>query len=339
MIFLLTPFLTALLPGLIGAAGSIFSRAQSRGDIARQNAYNSPAQQLKRLREAGLPNAAALNQQASQQSSLPQTSGEGLGRNLGSFISTQTQLQQLAILKEEARLKGADADLKEAEREYLLSHKGEDIAGTNLTNSLKTKQGIEGAELQGKHLANKILGTEAGNIKYKTGQENQRRSVEIANMLHNNRLIGEHIKGAELQNRINNVIAQYQPNMSAQQLNKLILENGLIGQGIEGKKLQNAFDRIRNIIEENTMGAVIMGRGAEAMIKSIAWERAQEEFNNYKEYQKFVDSTQEQIRRTPWESVKDPMGTLENIMSFVYTSITGTQGQGTSTGNLLNFIK
>jgi len=130
---------------LLGFGLSQLERAQSRGDIARQNAYNSPLQQIARLREAGLPNAALLNgTQAGNQSALPQTN-----KSLGNFITTQTQLKQLEILKAEIRLKNAEADESQARRDWLLSGRGEDRAGTNLTSNLRAMQGLSFAHVCG----------------------------------------------------------------------------------------------------------------------------------------------------------------------------------------------
>lgn len=110
MIILIVPWLAAAIPSLISGAGNIFgsmiSRGQSRRDVQAQNLYNNPVNQLARLREAGLPYAAFANNQAGTQSSLPTTSGEGVGEagnKLGEHINTQLQLKQLKLLDEQIK--------------------------------------------------------------------------------------------------------------------------------------------------------------------------------------------------------------------------------------------
>lgn len=99
--------LTAILPLIFGGiaggsnlSASIINREQSRGDIDRQNEYNSPINQLARLREAGFPMAAGFQGgvTAGSQSALPQTSGAAASNAIAGFISTAVQLKQLKLI-------------------------------------------------------------------------------------------------------------------------------------------------------------------------------------------------------------------------------------------------
>lgn len=122
MIILIAPAIAALLPALIATiGGSILSRGQSQGDIRRQNAYNHPVNQVRRLREAGLPFAAMGTNQTGNQSALPETNKgiQETGQAIGNFISTRLQQKQIELIDsqirktdEEAQGQGIDNQLK-----------------------------------------------------------------------------------------------------------------------------------------------------------------------------------------------------------------------------------
>lgn len=324
----------ALIPWLIGAGGALLSRTQSLGDIGRQNAYNHPLNQVRRLREAGLPMAALSGGMAGNQSALPESSKD-LPHSISQYATTQAQLKQLELIKEEIRLKRAEADKFGAERDWYLS--GGPGGSTNLVNTLRTRLGMEQAQLGGQNIQNQISQYNLNNTPYRIQLENIKSNAEISNLLKQNNLIDENITGTELDNRIKTITAAYSPQMTQQQFEKLLKENGLIQANISGKHLDNALGIIRNRIEENTESSTIMSRGAEAALKSITWERVKEEFENYKQYQKFVDLVQEELNRNPIDRLKNPTRTLRGIVAWAYTTVTGVTGQGSS--QLLNLVK
>lgn len=119
-----------LIPAAIAAAsgvGNFISGAQRRQqqqhDIAEQNKYNSPAEQLKRLREAGLPYGAFESGQAGTQSALPEANAalNNFGsESLTNFMTTHLQLKQIELLdaqikntQEEAQGKAIDNQVKQ----------------------------------------------------------------------------------------------------------------------------------------------------------------------------------------------------------------------------------
>lgn len=101
--------LAALISAGTSIGSSIFNREQSKRDIDRQNAYNSPIQQVARLKEAGLPMAALTDGHAGSQSALPQTSGQGIKDALGSFITTQLQKKQIELMEAQIRKTNEEA--------------------------------------------------------------------------------------------------------------------------------------------------------------------------------------------------------------------------------------
>lgn len=305
---------------------SQIERAQSRGDIARQNAYNSPVQQIARLREAGLPNAALLNgAQAGNQSNLPTTN-----KSLSSFISTQTQLKQLDILKAEIRLKNAEADESEARRNWLLSGRGEDRAGTNLTTNLKFGQTLLGNQNRGLELANKISDYEARNRPLKISLDNAEAAQRIQNAYQQYRLGETHITGAELDNKAKAIANKWNPKMNAAQLKNLTDTHDLniTEKGIKQLELE---------LKQATQAGNIAGTDARNVQAMLSYDVAKEYFEDYQQYHKFVEDVQKEFDKGAMGWIKDPLARMKALMSLAYTTIQGPNGQGAQ--GLLNFLK
>lgn len=319
------PLLTTLAPLAAQFAAGQIQRAQSQGDIARQNAYNSPAQQVARLREAGLPFAAYEKGQAGNQSALPETN-----KGLGSYITSQTQLKQLEILKAEIRLKNAEADESEARRSWLLSGRGEDRAGTNLTANLGFEQGMRGAQTKGAELTNKITGLDLGNRPLKIQMENTEAAQRIANAYQQFRIGEKHIEGAELENKAKAIANAWTPKMNEAQLKNLtdqhdlnITEKGL-------KKLQLELARA-------TQAGNIAGTDARNVQSMLSYDVAKEYFEDYQQYHKFVEEVQREFDKGAMGWIKDPLGRMKAIMSLAYTTISSPNGGGAQ--GLINFLK
>jgi len=329
-----------IVPVVGDIAGKMIDRAQSRKDIERQNAYNTPAAQLARLRKAGLPMGAMGGNIANTQSALPQTSGSGIaegGRGIANFITNQTQLQQLEILKEEVRLKRSERKKNEAETTYLLEGAGEDRQGTNLTRNLRTQYGIQAAQEKGAELTNKITEVTAENARTKAALENTEAIQRIGKLIQDRELTSKQIEGAGYENQIKSVIAQYQKGMSDAQLAKLLKENGLLDKSITGKGIENDIQSIRYEIEKATKEANIMKTDAEAAQAMVSYESTKEYFKNYQEYQQWVDLVQDELRKPlNQRSVK---GTLKMIQAWAYTTITGITGASPNGTSFLNFLK
>lgn len=102
-------FLTAL-PSMVQALGMGAQHFSNRNAINRQNRYNSPMEQVARMREAGLPLAALDGTaQAGNQSQAPQSPdlGEGgreLGNNIRQFVMNSQQRMQNKLMEEQIGL-------------------------------------------------------------------------------------------------------------------------------------------------------------------------------------------------------------------------------------------
>lgn len=332
MIYLLTPAMAALIPTLITAVGSIVGRRQSQGDIARQNAYNSPAQQVARLREAGLPMAAMEGGHAGTQSALPEISGDKIGGSIGSYVTTQTQLMQLKILQEELRLKGAEADKFQAETNWLLSGKGEDRAGTNLTASLGYRQQLEGAQAKGQEFAAEITRMTSENMPWRLNEENRKIHEEVNNLQSAGGLLDKHIEGVDLNNRIQAVKANYQQRMSNAEFVNLLKQNNLLDANIEGKVVENDIAKLRRAFEGATLDTRITQMTTNEWMQRLNLQEVQTRFNDYNQYQEFLRITRDNLAG---KDGYNPIKFLESVTAMAYTSVMGATGNTPQGGQIM----
>lgn len=138
--------LLGALPFVGGIASTFLQRRWALKDLERQNQYNSPAHQLALLKQAGLPAASYFAGGTSAQSESPRETPieTGVGDYFNKMAVNQFQKKQMEVMDAEAREKNANADVRVAEKDYLLGGLGGklgQIAGTPLQTKL-------GAEIQ-----------------------------------------------------------------------------------------------------------------------------------------------------------------------------------------------
>lgn len=332
MVYLIAPWLALALPGIIGAAGSIIGRAQSRGDIARQNAYNSPANQVKRLREAGLPMAALEGGQAGTQSALPETSGEKIGESIGNYMTTSTQQLQLKLLQEEIRLKSTEADKNEAERNWLLSGRGTDAAGTNLTANLQYGQRLQGAQASGAEFASEITRMTSENMPWRLNEENRKIEAEVNNLHKAGGLLEKQIEGADLHNRIQAVKANYQQRMSNAEFINLLKTNNLLDANIEGKNVENDISKLRRAFDGATLDTRITQMNTNEWMQRLHLQEVQQKFNDYNQYQEFLRLTRNNLAG---KDGYNPIKFLESVTAAAYTAVMGFTGNSPQGGQIM----
>lgn len=318
--------------------GGLADRLLSQGAINRQNKYNHPLQQVRRLREAGLPMAAMSGSNTGNQASLPESAQ--LGGKIQQGIATSQQLEQIKLIKAETRSKNAQANRDEAEANWLLRNKGETYQPTNLTDGLEFDLQMKEAQKVGQELGNKIQSVIANNQQYRTGQEN--REIELRNAktiedikstIQNRELTGAHIEGAELDNRIKKVVAEYQPKMSAAQLEKLYKENGLIGEHIKGAQLDNAIKEIDKYIKDYTKGNQIALSDMDLAMKELEWDKIGAYFQSYKQWQQFVDEAQKLFRTDA--SNFNPIELAKRLSALFYTTLSSATGASPNAGQTI----
>lgn len=107
------PFI-ALLPSIMSALGMGAQHFGSRNAINRQNRYNDPASQVKRMREAGLPMAAldGTAQAGSQSQAQPTNFQEGtnqMANEISKHALTNMQKKQMELIDAQIQATGAQA--------------------------------------------------------------------------------------------------------------------------------------------------------------------------------------------------------------------------------------
>lgn len=325
------------LPGAISAGGSflggLFNRLFSAGDIRRMNEYNSPSAQLARLRKAGLPFAAFMNNQAGQQSALPQSTDLGLnaaGGHLGGYIQRKIDLQQLEILKAETDHKRSLARVENARANVLLSGVGENVSDTYLSRGITTQQGILDAQKKGAELGNIIQGEIANSQAERVKLELDQKRTELANMLKSGNLTDLTIEGKEIENAIARVTEEYRERMTQAEFIGLLKRNKLLSEQIEGAILDNAASAMRNYVQAATQDSEINQKNLAYEMSKLEYSKVKQYFTDYNQYMEFVKDVQRQYRDPTFK------GGLRAAVSMAYTTITGLSGQ---TSSLLQFIK
>lgn len=117
MIFLVIDPITlaAIATGAASLIGGAANRGGSRRAIREQNEYNSPANQLARIKEAGLPAAAYFggSQSAGNQMNIPDTDtkiGESVKGGIDTYIQASMQKKQLELIQAQIDKTNADKD-------------------------------------------------------------------------------------------------------------------------------------------------------------------------------------------------------------------------------------
>lgn len=233
-------------------AASIAQNVVQGINTRKARLYDSPANQIKRYREAGLPMAAASNINGgggfTTQASIPDPT-PSMQSNLGASLKRQIDRKQIDLLTQTIKSAGAAADIASGEAKNKLNPVGvyeptnqgltmqQDIARQNLAN----KQ----AEIVNKYLPlEKGLGINQMQMNLsKTAQDIKNAGAQY------NILVNE---GA-----IKKVLAEFQPRMTAAELNNLVLRN-------TGLKSANDI---------TNMSAEIMRRTKEAQI-TVALNKA-----------------------------------------------------------------
>jgi len=120
----------------IPIVGGVVSNILSGINERKARLYNTPANQVKRLQEAGLPLAAGSNITAGGGVST-KVSDLGTGQavqNLGASITRQIDRKKLEIMADEARSRKYEADVAEGERNWKLDNQ------PNYLGSINTNQ-------------------------------------------------------------------------------------------------------------------------------------------------------------------------------------------------------
>ena len=265
---------------LIPIGASILREVHAGVQRRKERLYNSPAQQVKRMREAGLPTAAGSNITGGQ--TQPSIVGgndnygtSSLNDNLGKSITRQIDRKKLDIAAEELRSAKAAADLATGNAKNQLNTTGV-FEPTN--QGLTAMQGIMSQEqaLINAKTVNQWLPLEKAQAILKNTKEMAKISADTANSLtQNGILISE--------GKIKNILANYQERMSSGELTNLIRRNiGLKNSNqitaIQGEILRNTkIAQMMKIIDEATIaGQTRQARQMSLLLQGLETESAKQ---------------------------------------------------------------
>lgn len=210
------------IPIIGGIANSILSGINNR----KARLYNSPANQVARLNEAGLPLAANTHIGGGTAVTTPTTSlgTENFAGNLKSSIDTQVSRKQLQIMKDEARIKKAEADIAEGSRNNQLNPPGKFENTNQGTGAMQTIQAQEEA-IKAAQIINKWMPIEKFQNIMKQGKEIEHIAQNIKQSIAQTKNIEEQFKGILSDNKIKSIVSNYQERMSLQELINITRKN------------------------------------------------------------------------------------------------------------------
>lgn len=146
---------TSALGTILPIAGSIIREIHAGVQRRKERLYNSPAQQVKRLREAGLPTAAGSNITGGQtQAATIGSDNYGtaqLNDNLGKSITRQIDKKRINLIGEEIRSTKANADINSGAAAWL----GDQTE--NYLGSIQTNQAAQLDFIKASHEAEAII--------------------------------------------------------------------------------------------------------------------------------------------------------------------------------------
>lgn len=251
-------FIQKLSP-FVPIVGGVVSNILGGINERKARLYNSPAEQVKRLQEAGLPKAAASNIQPGGGVAVTSSMGtENFAGNLNTSITTQVQRKQLEILQQELRTKAAEADIKEGERDNYLNPTG---TYTNTNQGLGISQTLAAQANANKQqeIINKWLPIEKQTGIYK-------QTAEVAHIAQNtkNALIQEGILVQE--KALKEIMLKWEDRMSKQRFDLLVKQNTGAKNANEISSIQAEIMRMTKIAQINVAinNAQLSGNQVEA---------------------------------------------------------------------------
>lgn len=233
------PF-AAFIPAIAAAGQNIVQGINNRN--ARR--YNEPKQQVRRLREAGLPTAAGTNIQAGGGVATP-VSNFGFDQfndNIGKGTIRSIEKKKLDIAVQELAKATADANIATGQAKNQLNPSGvyePTNQGTQIQQTITAQQeAVKNAEL-----INKWLPIEKAQGVLKNDKEIAKISADTANSLAQNKILVS-------DGKIKSILAQWQGKMSQEEFTNIVRRN-------TGLKNANEISAIQGEILRNTKIAQI----------------------------------------------------------------------------------
>lgn len=290
--------------------------------------YDSPAQQIKRYTEAGLPMAAASNINGgggfTTQASIHDPSAE-IQANLGASLKRQIDRKQIDLMSEQIKSAGADAAIAVGNAKNKLNPAGV-FENTNQGITAQQEIQTQSNAIKTQQILNKYLPTEKeiGIQSSRLGMS--KTAMDIAATAQNirNAAVQEGILIHERD--IKKVLAEYQPEMSRLERINLIRRNTGISRENELKRLEIAFqyqsftDRLK-LAEMNAKNAGQMNEAA--ILENIRRTAEQPGIANYYKIRANFDKAV--LEKPNW------------MNTMIYLSLIQPQSSNFNFGNLQNF--
>jgi len=311
------PLLAAALPGIIGGAANQVMGGINQRSMLR---YNSPKQQLRRLRDAGLPYA-AYGANAGNQTAPTQSNDLGLGQtaqNIGQYSNVKKQQEEINKILEDVKREKLLNEKLGAELAWYRAGAGSDPSRTNLTSMLGLEQQIKGGMNVGQQIGNQTAWNSLQNQPLKISLDNQEQRQRISNMIQTNTLGGEQIEGVKLDNALKSIDTLTRRQLNAANLDNVLKRNGILltEQGIKQLQKNMMEDTYDNDLTASNMAAATARMGYDILGAN---------FRQSKAWQEMVAESQKLFNMN-----KGQGGTLGEAMkslgAFAYTLFGNNQG-------------
>lgn len=244
-------FLEKIAP-FVPVVGGIATNILSGINERKARLYNSPAQQVKRLNEAGLPKAASSN--ISPGGGVVATTGLGtdqFNNNLSQSIGRQVDRKKLEILQQEERIQRAKANIEEGNAKNLLNPQGVFENTNQGTGAMQTL--VQQSEaIKGAQIVNKWMPAEKFQNVMKHSKEIESISQNIKNSVQQHGILIS-------ENMIKKSLANYSDSMNMAQLENMISKT-------TGINKDNILKDIATSIEYQTLKAQVESAQNAALI-------------------------------------------------------------------------
>lgn len=164
----------SIIPGIGAVSAAKLQREWALKDLDAQNKYNSPTEQLRRLKEAGLPAAAFFSGGVSSQSDQPRSVNVdptlGAAEGMSNLFKNRFQNAQLRLLDAQTRQQNATADEAEGRTAILKSPMDNYLGGTStfqgvqMSTHLGKEQADKAAADAGQMIANQVASSNENDI-------------------------------------------------------------------------------------------------------------------------------------------------------------------------------
>lgn len=321
------------LASIIGAGGSIAGGMIAAGSRSAQNKYNSPAAQLKRLKEAGYPYAAFGNAQAAGQ----QTESAGdygiseAGNRASQYIAFAKQQEEVNQLRETIEALNMQNQVARDAMNYNLGVYGTPYGPSRQQANMAYQQRTTEATAKGYEIANNIQKMVEENTPNRLEFENQQILSATEKLKADIDYTEAQTKGVNIDNAWKEVLKDLERRKSVAEIAETMARTGLIGEQTDMVKIQKRIAEVQAEIAEKTKSYSIDNERLGNLIKAVQSDAVKAEFENWQQYNEFARRFRDYLNSDStgnWESIKA-------YLALLYTSIAGLTGEAPGLGRII----